>query len=57
MALAKAFPETYQYELNEPTTVRSTFVTFTAIIYNFVGQTCMSMCWTVILKRTVIQAS
>lgn len=43
MALAKAFPETYQYELNEPTTVRTTFVTFTAIIYNFVGQTCMSM--------------
>lgn len=29
MALAKAFPEIYQYELNEPTTVSATFVTFT----------------------------
>lgn len=29
MALAKAFPEVYQYELDEPTTVRATFVPFT----------------------------
>lgn len=39
MALAKAFPEVYQYELDEPTTVRATFVPFTRIIYSFVGQT------------------
>lgn len=26
MALAKAFPDTYQYELNEPTSVSATLV-------------------------------
>lgn len=28
MALGKAFPDTYQYELNEPTSVSATLVTF-----------------------------
>lgn len=28
MALAKAFPDTYQYELNEPTSVSATLVAF-----------------------------
>lgn len=50
MALAKAFPEIYQYELNEPTPVGATFVTFICI-YSFVGHVCSQ------LNYTVIQAS
>lgn len=35
MALAKAFPEIYQYELNEPTTVSISYIY--SKVYKFVG--------------------
>lgn len=58
MALAKAFPEIYQYELNEPTAVRTTFLTFTRIIYSFCGiNMYVHLRWTVNIKQTVVQAS